>query len=507
MDCGMNSLVTTFSIAFVASLALTVTVRAIAQRLGIVDRPDGKRKLHKTPIASWGGVAVYLAVVLGLLGARYFAPEAGDKFNELASVLIVAAGIVCACGAVDDCWSLNPRFKLSLQICAVLPIVIFGYSIQRIVAFGYPIQLGWLGIPLTIAWLVGCINALNLLDGMDGLASMVGLLTAAMMGIVATNMGNDYVTIIAVVLAGSLAGFLVHNLPPASIFLGDSGSMVIGLIVGVLGIQGAMKTSATLAITVPAVIMSLPIFDTVLAVVRRKLSGRRIDSADHEHIHHRLLDRGLTQWQALCILCALCLATGAAATAATILRSDALAWIIVAALLVLMVRLRLFGNQELALVKQAIARWLMMGMRGKPAAEPKAQTPAAADLASVPFDEAWGMLVKQARMSQVSRLGLTLSCDGEYLHRCGWRDPALTPSEPCRWSIAMTLCHRNGQYCELRAGGAAAMEPASSAKLSDVLKTFAAYFASQSEQVRCGASEGRNAAFPGWDRRGHKQAA
>lgn len=354
----MDSRITTFAIAFAASLSLTAVVRAVARRWRIVDYPDGKRKLHAAPVPLWGGVAVYLAVVLGLTAAGWGSFAAGSQQAELSMALIVAAGIVCVFGGIDDSWVLSGRLKLLLQVCAVLPIVALGYSVDRIVAFGYPIQLGWFGVPLTVAWLVGCINALNLLDGMDGLASTVGLLTAVMMAIIATSMGNGHVAVIALVLAGALAGFLIYNLPPASIFLGDSGSMVIGLILGVLGIQGALKTSATLAITVPAVIMSLPMFDMLLAVVRRKLTGKRLDAADREHVHHRLLDRGLTQWQALCIIGALCLTTGAATTAATIFRFDALAWITALALMVLAIRLEVFGHHELALAKRAVARRL-----------------------------------------------------------------------------------------------------------------------------------------------------
>jgi UDP-GlcNAc:undecaprenyl-phosphate/decaprenyl-phosphate GlcNAc-1-phosphate transferase len=261
-----------------------------------------------------------------------------------------------------------------------MPVVMSGYSVDHIAAFGYWIPLGWLGIPLTIAWLLGCINALNLIDGMDGLASMVGLSTAGMMAIIAVSMGNDHVAVIAAVLAGALAGFLVYNLPPASIFLGDSGSMVIGLVVGILGFQGSLKTSATLAITAPAVVMALPMYDVVLAVVRRKLAGRPLDSADRQHIHHRLLDRGLSPWQVLCILGSLCLATGAAATAATIFRMDALAWIAASTLVVLMIRLRLIGHYEFRLVKTVVthrldnlAGWLFgRGLAGQSPEQPAA---------------------------------------------------------------------------------------------------------------------------------------
>ena len=286
--------------------------------------------------------------------------------------------MACFFGALDDLWHFASRTKLVLQFLAVLPVVAAGFWIDRIVVFGCPITLGWLGVPLTILWLLGCINALNLIDGMDGLASIVGLSAAAMMSIIAVSMGNNHVAVIAVVLAGALAGFLVYNLPPASIFLGDSGSAVIGLVLGILGIQGAMKTSATLAITAPAVIMTLPMFDVVMAVVRRKLTGRRFDAADRQHIHHRLLDRGLRPWQVLCILGAFCLTTGAAATAATVFRWDALAWITALTLVVLMIRLRLFGHYEFALLKRRssvrlrglAARWLAAHAAGSRAPAP-----------------------------------------------------------------------------------------------------------------------------------------
>jgi UDP-GlcNAc:undecaprenyl-phosphate/decaprenyl-phosphate GlcNAc-1-phosphate transferase len=275
---------------------------------------------------------------------------------DLAWALLPAAGMACLFGALDDCWDLNSRLKLLLQTVSIIPVVASGYYVDGIIVFGYPINLGWLGVPLTVLWLLGCINALNLIDGMDGLASMVGLSTVVMMGIIAAGVGNDHVAAIAIILAGALAGFLIFNLPPASIFLGDSGSAMIGLVVGILGMQGNMKASATLAITAPAVIMTLPMFDVVMAVLRRKLTGRRFDTGDREHIHHRLLDRGLRPWQVLCIISALCLMTGAAAMVAAVFRMDALAWIAATTIIVVMVRLRLFGHYELGLLRGAVKR-------------------------------------------------------------------------------------------------------------------------------------------------------
>ena len=302
MDCSLPSMVIATAVTMLLSICLTALVRGLAKKWRIVDRPDAKRKLHQGRMPLWGGVAVYLAMVLGLLVASHLPHLAAPPLRKLVAALIPAAGLACFFGALDDLWQFSSRRKLILQFLAVLPVVAAGFWIDRIVVFGCPIALGWAGIPLTIVWLLGCINALNLIDGMDGLASLVGLSTAMMMGVIAASMGNNHVAVMAAVLAAALAGFLVYNLPPASIFLGDSGSALIGLVLGILGIQGAMKTSATLAITAPAVLMTLPLLDVVLAVVRRTLTGRSFAAADRQHIHHCLLDRGLRPWQVLGIL-------------------------------------------------------------------------------------------------------------------------------------------------------------------------------------------------------------
>ncbi len=355
-----NSVKVGLTAALVASLLLTPVARAIARRCGVLDNPDSVRKHHGRPVPLWGGVAVYLALVVGLIAVR-FGASPSPAFDQLSTTLILACGLVCLVGCVDDSRDLNARFKLLLQIVSVIPVVLAGYSFDRVVAFSYPIELGWLGVPLTVLWLVGCINSLNLLDGLDGLASVVGLSASLIMAVIAMNTGHPQVGIVALMLAGSLAGFLVYNLPPASIFLGDSGSMVIGLVVGMISIQGALKTSATLSIAVPAVVMSVPMLDTVFAIVRRKLSGQAFDAADRGHIHHRLLERGLSNWQALCIIGALCLTTGAAATAATLLSFEWLGWITAISLIVILVRTRAFGHHEVALAKhKAVAALLYM---------------------------------------------------------------------------------------------------------------------------------------------------
>ncbi len=492
----MNSLVWTSTVAFVASLLLTAAVRAIARRYNIVDRPDGKRKLHGRPVPLWGGVAVYAATVLGLLAVRLGAGGT-TEFIELSNAWIIAAGFVCLVGSIDDRFNLPSRIKLVLQIVSVLPIIMLGYYVDRVVAFGYPIMLGWLGIPLTILWLVGCINALNLIDGMDGLASIIGLSTAAMLGVIAASQQQDHVAAMAIVLAASLAGFLIYNLPPASIFLGDSGSMVIGLSVGLLGIQGSLKTSATLAITAPAVVMTLPMFDIVAAIVRRTLNGRPFDMPDRQHIHHRLLDRGWNPWQVLCLLGALCLTMGAAATAATIFRLDALAWIAAMSLVVLMIRLRLFGHDEFALAKEATVRGVKSGigvwgrfarrlrLPGSTAVRPNLGAlldQALNHESPVSNLELWELLLRNLRARNISQVAFS-SLRRDTPRRIRWIDPRAPVGQHCHWSLSVSLPGGDGEICEL---SAAAVEPVAHeeevAALRSLLTAFGARFAAHAEE-------------------------
>jgi UDP-GlcNAc:undecaprenyl-phosphate/decaprenyl-phosphate GlcNAc-1-phosphate transferase len=492
----MGSLMLTSLAAFVASLVLTRAVRAVARCYDIVDRPDGKRKLHGRPVPLWGGVAVYIATVIGLLAVR-FSDAGTSTFTSLSNAWIIAAGFVCFVGSIDDRYNLPSRIKLALQVVSVLPIVILGYYVNRFVVFGYPVQLGWLGIPLTILWLVGCINALNLIDGMDGLASIIGLSTAAMLGVIAANQGHTHVAAMAIVLAASLAGFLIYNLPPASIFLGDSGSMVIGLSIGLLGLQGSLKTSATLAITAPVVVMTLPLFDIVAAIVRRKLTGRRFDAADRQHIHHRLLDRGWTPWQVLCLLGALCLTTGAAATAATVLRRDALAWIAAMSLIFLMIRLRLFGYDEFSLLKHAvvrvirsytaIGRGLAARLRHPVSWRRRPDIGVLVERALNPENHAtsvelWDILLSNLRAWDIHQVEFSSSLANRP-RRVRWIDPRASADANCRWSLLVSMPAADGEICEL---SAAAVEPVTRreelASLTSLLTAFGTHFAAHAEE-------------------------
>jgi len=501
-------LIYSFLVSLIAALVLTAVVRALTQRWGVVDWPDGKRKLHPRPVSLCGGVAVWLAVVLGMLAAnRMFGTL--PALGELSMITGLAAGIVCLFGVADDCWNLTARSKLLLQTAAVLPIVAFGYWFDRMVVFGCPIELGYAGVPLTVLWLLACINALNLLDGMDGLAAMVGLITAVMMGLIAHYMGHPHVVVIAVVLAGALAGFLIHNLPPARIFLGDSGSMVIGLIVGVLGIQGAMKTSATVAVTVPAVVMTLPMLDTLLAIVRRKMTGRRLDAADREHIHHRLLERGMSQWQALALIGGLCLVTSGAAMAASIYRHDVLAWITVVLVVVVMVRLKLFGHHEAALLGGAFVRRLAATAEHLAAASLRPRPPRRASLARLSLEDAWRRLINLAESWNLAALRLEVN-DERGCREFRWDQSAHDRAQTPEWSLSLAFplpdvgersgpgtptagrlgcghqTQHSARYCRLHVSGRAEPKPRKAVQIAGliaVLQTFGRHFAARAHQM------------------------
>lgn len=498
----MADLVVVFLTAGVASLVLTPVVRAVSRQWGVMDVPDGGRKLHCRPVPVWGGVAVYLAMVLAMLAAGLGSFGVGEELTELSAVVIAAGGLVCFFGCVDDHCRLPARLKLLLQIASVLPVVMVGYSVQSITLFGCWIDLGWLGVPLTVLWLVGCINAINLLDGMDGLASMVGLFTAATMAAIATHQGNHYVVVVAVALVGALAGFLVYNRPPASIFLGDSGSMVIGLVVGILGVRSTLKTSAALSITAPLVVMTFPIFDTFLAVVRRKLTGRRFDAADREHIHHRLLDRGLSPWLVLAVIGVLCLATGIAATVASIVRSDALAWTTAAVLIVLVIRLRLFGNYELSLARKFLARGLVALTRRLGVRRSADRVPRSADLAGLSAPEVWAGLVDCVRPWRVRYLRVILYQRAEPTEEHTWAASNGGSGTDPAWTIAVRLDRGKERVCELRAAGldasgADSLEPAG---LIRVLRSYAEHFADHPERVAelAQADRRRSGSGPEW---------
>lgn len=340
------------AVAAGASYGLTALARIVAPRLGLLDSPDGRRKVQTRPMPVMGGVAIYLALLLAVAGAvwrqaAWVAPA--TRFVHPLPFILISAGLFCTVGVCDDKWGMRARRKLLLQILASLPFAIWGGSIEMVHLLGTTVELGVLGVAFTVFWLVACVNVINLVDGLDGLAGMIGLIVCLATAGLATIDGKPDAAALALVIGACLVGFLVHNWPPARIYLGDSGSLVIGFLIGALSIESSTKTTTGFALAVPLMLVSVPAFDTFMAILRRKLNGRRIGDGDRAHIHHCLQDRGLTRRQALLALSGLCLAMAAVTLLSVWFRSDLVGLSLCGGLLALLIIGRIFGYSETVL--------------------------------------------------------------------------------------------------------------------------------------------------------------
>lgn len=280
------------TIALALSLVITPAVRLAALRWRLVDLPDHHRKIHSVPIARIGGAAVFLAYLGACLAAARISGGATASAFAALRALAPAALIVFAVGLLDDIAGLKPWHKLGAEILAGILIVRSGMSVlQRTMLASHPV----IAAVATILWLLLCMNAVNLIDGLDGLAAGIALLASITALCAAVFNGNLVLAVAAAPLIGTLMGFLCFNFHPASIFLGDSGSLLIGFLLGCCGILWSRESPAVPAIAAPAVALAVPLTDTTLAILRRFLRAQPIFSPDRSHIHHRLLARGFSQ--------------------------------------------------------------------------------------------------------------------------------------------------------------------------------------------------------------------
>jgi UDP-GlcNAc:undecaprenyl-phosphate GlcNAc-1-phosphate transferase len=346
-----------FGAALGLCLVLTPLVRRVALRFGLVDSPDGRRKVHPRPVPVAGGVAVLLSTVLALTTLTFVTDTwenaLGDKGLKLVG-LAIASGIIAAVGVADDYRGLLGRHKLLGQLLAVAVVIACGVEVRSLRIFGWTQDLGVLSIPFTAFWLLGAINSLNLIDGMDGLLSCLGFIICASLAALAQHNSHFEMAVIATALAGSLLGFLWFNFPPATIFLGDCGSMLIGLVVGVLAIESSLKSATTVALTVPAALLVIPILDTSAAIVRRHLTGRSLFTTDRGHLHHVLLGRGLSNRGVLLLVGGLSLMASLGALGSLVIHNELVAILSVLAVAGLLVATRLFGHAEFLLIKERL---------------------------------------------------------------------------------------------------------------------------------------------------------
>lgn len=300
-----------FLFALALTAALTPLVRQTAIRFGALDDATSARKIHGRPVPRLGGVAIAASFYLTLLAYLLYDAASRDVVVSVGplAVGLTAGGLAIALlGVYDDLFGSGAAKKFTVQSAVGLLVYLLGFRIDQITnPFGPPLALDWLGLPFTMLWVVGVINAMNLIDGLDGLAAGVGLIAVATNFLLAFDRGDFLTMLVTAVLGGAILGFLFYNFHPASIFMGDTGSMFIGFVLATVAIQTSQKASTTVTILAPIVMLGLPIFDTLLAITRRAAGGLPLFQADREHIHHRLLNLGLSQRQVALVLYAVCI--------------------------------------------------------------------------------------------------------------------------------------------------------------------------------------------------------
>jgi UDP-GlcNAc:undecaprenyl-phosphate/decaprenyl-phosphate GlcNAc-1-phosphate transferase len=428
--------------AFAAALAGTPLVRALAPAWGLVDRPDAHRKLHGRATPLGGGIAVLAATlaaaILGLLVSGMFFQVAPGDIREL-SGLLAAALCITFVGLIDDIRGLRGRQKLVGQVVAVAFVVGSGLSIQHVALFEWHIDLGPLAIPFTFFWLLGAINALNLLDGADGLATTIGIIASGSLSAMALACGHPVEAIIAAALAFALAGFLVFNFPPASIFLGDAGSMLIGLVFGVLAIRSTLKGPATVALAAPAAIMAIPILDSVAAIIRRSLTGRSIYTTDRGHLHHLMLRRGVTARGLVVGVGLMCGVTAIGALISVYLNNEVFALITAAGVVGMLIACRVFGFAEFLLLSKRVLRFVGSLVPSMADGTGLVRQETVRLQGSRNWDELWNALTDFAERHQLStvRLELNIAWLHESFHAT-WERP-LTEEPRDIWETKLPL--------------------------------------------------------------------
>jgi UDP-GlcNAc:undecaprenyl-phosphate/decaprenyl-phosphate GlcNAc-1-phosphate transferase len=346
----MRSFAAAFAVATLVCGLATPLARRLAIRLGALAQPGG-RHIHEQPTPRLGGLAICLAFFAPLVALFFVDSPVAVMFTRettKAAGLFIGGVLMCAVGVVDDTRGLRPLYKLIAQIAAAFIAFYCGFQIQ---AISLPIvgelSMGIFAAPVTVLWIVGLTNAVNLIDGLDGLAAGVVFFAAFTNLVVGLVAESDFVCLLMSSMLGAVSAFLFYNFNPARIFMGDSGSYFLGFVLAVTSLTGAsQKASTTVALLVPVVALGVPIFDTLFTMVRRVLERRPIFSPDRGHIHHRLLDMGITHRRAVLILYALSVVFTGLAIAISMGRSWTVGLAMLAASLVLVGLMKIAGYFE-----------------------------------------------------------------------------------------------------------------------------------------------------------------
>jgi UDP-GlcNAc:undecaprenyl-phosphate GlcNAc-1-phosphate transferase len=359
----MNTYLSVYFGSTILAIVTTPIVIRIARRLNIVDPPD-IRKIHSKPIPRIGGVAIFVSMI-GLVIPVLFLPDAvGNTLRLLRlkiAVVLCAAGLVFFLGLVDDIRGLRVRTKLVFQVVAAMVVCAANIRIESIAVTNWlRLELGWFSWPVTLIWIVGITNAVNLSDGLDGLAAGISAITCGVLAILAVHSGDIVMAVVMLALLGSLTGFLFFNFDPARVFMGDSGSLFLGFIIASASVLCATKTETIVGLALPILALGIPIFDTLFAMLRRFLERRSLFAPDRSHFHHRLLALGFKQRHAVITAYVVTLLVTGLGMLMLFTRNTQTVIVFICILLLLILAFRIVGSVQLSETMAALKRKYMI---------------------------------------------------------------------------------------------------------------------------------------------------
>ena len=429
-------------VAFLFSLIATPLARQIAMRVGMVDHPDAHRKLHREPVALCGGLAVlfslFATVFVFLIGTQEYWGIFKERVFPAISLGLGSIAIVLL-GMLDDRFALRGRQKLAGQVLICMSIIAFGFTIPSLGIFGLSFDLGLLAIPVTLGWLLLSINSVNLIDGADGLCSSVGWIAFSAISAIGWFTGHHMESMLAAAMAGSLLGFLVFNLPPAKVFLGDSGSMLVGLIMGVLAMRSWLKETESISIAIPVVLMSVPLFDSSMAIIRRKLTGRSVFTVDRGHLHHNLMRFGIKNRWLVGVITLLSFATASGAVLGVVYKSDVISIGTMIFALGSLVVTRIFGFAELELVFKRGLNFSRSLVARRGASDHQIRQQTVRLQGSRQWETVWNTLTEFAEKHQLAKISLDLNMP--WLHEgfhANWHKNKM-PEISERWTVKLPI--------------------------------------------------------------------
>ena len=373
----MFSVFSSFIFSLLISLWLIPIFSRKARAVGLVDNPDKLRKLHEKPIPMVGGLALFCTasvVVFAFIAFMQFYPTLLSRVDgKLASIvgyprdflalrrvtsydifqyvgLFTGSLLLVIVGLLDDRFGIRGRQKLFGQFLATTVLILFGFKFEQLTAIGISVPLQTFSVFFVYGWVIASVNSVNLLDGADGIAATIGIIMSLALAVMMLSQGLIIDGIVAISIAGALFGFLKFNFPPAKVYLGDTGSMLIGFLLSALAIRCTFKQNSFYAFLAPIALLSIPFIDTGAAIIRRRLTGRSIFAVDRGHLHHTLMKRGYSPRVSLMWVALLCVMSAAGGTMALILRQAEYAAAAIVCVILVMVVCRIFGVAEYELV-------------------------------------------------------------------------------------------------------------------------------------------------------------